>query len=278
MLFFEPLVFGLIGLIVGSFLNVVVIRHNTGRSLLGRSGCLSCASPLEAYMLVPVLSWVLQRRRCVSCGTRISWQYPLVEISTAFLFIAVGLSALSFFHKSLAFVFAALVVMIVAYDIRHTIMPDVWVYAAGMLAFVYHMSAVAAGLPPADLLLTVLSGPITAAPFAALWYMTGGRGMGLGDAKFALAVGWLLGASGGFLATMLSFVIGAVVSVCILLPLPYYGRVLAHWGILTRSTSNAFTMKSEIPFGPFLAAGMLIIWIAQLYGIKSELLLLAGFL
>ena len=279
MLIPEPVVFALLGLIIGSFLNVIIIRHNTGRSFAGRSGCMSCSKPLTPWMLIPVVSWIILKRRCAHCGVRISWQYPLVEIFTALLFIAVGMSTLDFFHKLLGFVFAALTVAIVAYDIRHTIMPDSWVYTAGAIAFVYRMSAaVMTGIPVTASVVTALSGPFAAMPFVIIWYATRGRGIGWGDAKFALAVGWLLGAVSGLYAVMLSFVIGAVVSVCILLPLPYYARALAHWGILTRRSLKTFTMRSEVPFGPFLAAGMLFIWISQLFGIENQLLTLVGFL
>src|SRR5680860_1900327 len=83
--------FSFLGLIVGSFLNVVILRHNTGASLGGRSGCFSCGHNLTWYELVPVVSFLALRGRCNHCGCKISRQYPLVEILLVFyLFCQLG--------------------------------------------------------------------------------------------------------------------------------------------------------------------------------------------
>lgn len=76
---------GLFGLIVGSFLNVVILRMNTGKTLGGRSMCLSCNKKLEWYELIPLVSFIIQRGRCTKCHSKISWQYPIVEAITAVL-------------------------------------------------------------------------------------------------------------------------------------------------------------------------------------------------
>jgi Bacterial Peptidase A24 N-terminal domain len=81
--------FGMFGLIVGSFFNVVIIR-GTG-ALIGRSACMSCGKTLAWYDMVPVVSWFLLRGRCRTCGSALSIQYPLVEGATAILFALVGL-------------------------------------------------------------------------------------------------------------------------------------------------------------------------------------------
>jgi prepilin signal peptidase PulO-like enzyme (type II secretory pathway) len=94
----------------------------------------------------------------------------------------------------------------------------------------------------------------------------------LGDAKLALSAGWLLGITHGIVAVMLSFVIGALVSVFILLPLPYYRRMLAFCGLLRHAPMGAYTMKSEVPFGPFLVAGILFIWFSVIYGIYNAIM------
>jgi leader peptidase (prepilin peptidase)/N-methyltransferase len=277
------LIFGLFGVVIGSFLNVLILRRGI-KSILGRSGCLSCAHELEAVDLVPVLSWLALRGRCRFCGSRISVQYPLVEASTALLFALIGaafwpqLVAMPLMGALLLadyLAIAALLVCISAYDIKHTIIPDQWAYSFALLAFLSQFLDGVFGAGTWWVLL--LSGPAAALPFAALWFVSGGRWMGLGDAKLALGIGWLLGPIYALLAIVFSFVIGALISVCILLPLPRILRALAKLGITSfRISSAGFTMKSEVAFGPFLVLGCIIVWLLLLYGIDPLALFGAG--
>ncbi|MDO8561738.1 MAG: prepilin peptidase, partial [bacterium] len=87
-------IFGLFGLIIGSFLNVLIVRGGV-RALSGRSACMSCGRGIPWYDLIPVFSWVLLRGRCRFCRSKISVQYPLVELTTALLFAALGASPVS---------------------------------------------------------------------------------------------------------------------------------------------------------------------------------------
>lgn len=161
-----------------------------------------------------------------------------------------------------------ILICIAAYDIRHTIIPDEWAYAFAGLAFVSQFLAPVS--IEIDSWWLILSGPLAALPLFSLWFFSRGRWMGLGDAKLALGIGWLLGPVLGLLAVFLSFVIGALISVCILLPMPYIIRALYTLGITSGvKPPGGFTMKSEIPFGPFLIFSCIIIWFATLYGIDS---------
>src|SRR5271165_6313244 len=119
--------YGLLGLVIGSFLNVVIIRRGA-RTIGGRSGCLSCGAPLAWYDMVPVFSWLALLGRCRSCGSPISVQYPLVEASTAILFALIGGSPLPLMMQVLSLAICAILVLITAYDVRHTIIPDEWSY------------------------------------------------------------------------------------------------------------------------------------------------------
>ncbi|PIR82628.1 hypothetical protein COU20_01560 [Candidatus Kaiserbacteria bacterium CG10_big_fil_rev_8_21_14_0_10_59_10] len=261
----EAIAYGGFGLIIGSFLNVLILRRATGKTLSGRSACASCGATLRVRDLVPVFSWVLLRGRCAHCGCAISPQYPLVEALTATLFIAIGLSEISLAHLAPALVAAALLIAIAAYDVRHTIIPDAWVWLFNASAI---LSLLLSPLFPDNALQLLLAGPIVALPLAALWLFSGGRWMGLGDAKLALGIGWFLGVMHGLGALLLSFVIGALVSVFILLPLPRYAEGLRKLGITSYAPSGArLTMGSEVPFGPFLATAFIIVWLSHLYGI-----------
>lgn len=284
------LAFGVFGLIVGSFLNVIVLRHGV-RSVAGRSGCMSCGAQLRWYDMVPVFSWLALRGRCRSCGGRISVQYPLVEAATAILFALIGGWGGAAFVTAGDFgvtlvrlitlnylVIAALLAAIFVYDLYHTIIPDGWVYTFIVLTFLGQFLLPFWGEYGYWLF---FAGPVAALPILALWgasalrHGTPGMWMGLGDAKLALGIGWLLGPVLGLLAVFGAFVIGAVISLALVFfssaawkkfvggftPTPISRRLV--WG---------FTMKSEIPFGPFLIAGCLIVWFGAMYDIQFPLL------
>lgn len=266
---------GLFGLIVGSFLNVLVMRHGA-RSLSGRSICFSCSAQIRWYDNVPLISWFVLRGRCRSCRSAISIQYPLVEALTGVLFALIFpilVRSTDFFSLQDVTVFVAhvlltaLLIAIAVYDARHTIIPDAWAYAFSVLALV-----IALLTHPAPLTIILLSGPAAALPLFTLWLVSRGTWMGLGDAKLALGFGWFLGPLFGIIAIFLAFVIGAIVSVCILLPLPYVVAWLRKRGIARLSGGAAhFTMKSEVAFGPFLVAAFFVTWISLLYQIPLPL-------
>ena len=273
---------------------------------MGRSACPYCIRELAWYELVPVISWLLLRGRCRTCGTRISLQYPIVELLMGGLFIAVGLAPVPLVIRIIGCVIVLFLVAIAVYDLRHTIMPDSWVYSFVALALASSILSrtFEGGVPTSSLFMLFLSGPIVAFPLWFLWRISGGRWMGFGDVKFALGMGWLLGAWYGFVALTLAFIIGALVGVFVLLPLEHYLRawrwlkagftptplvsLLPFFGSfrsMASSTSRAqneklipkdskkmktpmvsgFTMKSEVPFGPFLILATIILWLSVLY-------------
>jgi leader peptidase (prepilin peptidase)/N-methyltransferase len=255
------LTFGLFGLIVGSFLNVLILRRGA-EGLGGRSHCMSCGALIRWYDNVPVFSWLALQGKCRSCGARISLQYPLVEVLTGILFALIGAATgFALWQQALFCLLAALLVAIAVHDLRTTIIPDPWVYTFVGSAFLLGVVGTALNTPSL-FLSSLLGGPIAALPLFLLWLLSRGAWMGFGDVKLALGMGWLLGPVYGTAAVFFAFVIGAVVSVCILLPLPAILSALGRVGI-TRVpiSSGGFTMRSEIPFGPFLVASTFIIWL-----------------
>lgn len=271
------LAFGVFGLIVGSFLNVVVLRRGV-RPLGGRSGCMSCGARLPWHDMVPVFSWLALRGRCRFCRARVSIQYPLVEAATGISFAMIGYwvgvapfapSASAVVFVSLYLCIAALLVCIAAYDTLHTIIPDEWVWTFNTLSFIV---ALAFPLQATSYQLqAVLAGPLTAAPLFGLWLFSRGAWMGLGDAKLALGIGWLLGPVLGLLALFGAFVIGAAVSLFLVLVSSKAWRKFVERFTptpISRRLAWGFTMKSEIPFGPFLIASCLIVWFGAMYDIQ----------
>ncbi len=242
--------FFIFGLIVGSFLNVVIIRHNTNRSLGGRSGCMVCQKKLGWYELIPVFSFLFLKGRCKGCQTKISIQYPLVELTTGIIFSLLfvkfqNLFQINPFSFYLTFIFYAvafsLLLMIAVYDLRHKIISDKLILIFSILTFLglfsFSMHGFYIHLP---MLWQFLAGILLALPFALLWLVSRGAWMGLGDAKLALGLGWLLGLAQGLSGLVLAFWTGALVGIVLLI------------------FSKKYSMKTEIPFAPFLVLGAII--------------------
>jgi leader peptidase (prepilin peptidase)/N-methyltransferase len=275
------------GTIVGSFLNVVILRYNTGMKFFGkirgpkeRSMCFSCGKKLLWYELVPVFSFCFLRGKCAGCKSKISWQYPLVEIVTGAIFVGIWQSHFSTVLSMLHGIIWSLLIVITVYDMRHKIIPDALVYAFSMFAFVATLlvgffqaqsGAVAAEI--GSLLLDRgLAALIFFSFFGGLWWVSGGRWLGFGDAKLVVGVGLLLGLVKGITALTLAFWIGAVVSIALLAFQAIYRKVVQVGGL--RTDSPALTMKSEIPFAPFIILGTLIafFWNADVFNIVGQLL------
>lgn len=243
---------GVLGAVIGSFCNVVILRLHTGEGFGGRSQCPVCGHSLSWYELIPVVSYAWQRGRCRACHARISPQYPIVEAATAvsFVFAAASLPTYSFSVQFGLFlteaVFAATLICIFMYDMRHTIIPDVLV-AVAALAGLAHNAIGGGGLvvPAASVL---AAGLIWAAPIAVLWYVSNGMWIGLGDAKLAWAVGWFFGLATGGSILLLAVWIGAAISVVLLL----YARISHVHRLWLAGSRLPRTMQSEVPFGPFI--------------------------
>jgi leader peptidase (prepilin peptidase)/N-methyltransferase len=244
------------GAIIGSFLNVIILRYNTGESIIySGSRCFSCGKKLSWYELIPIFSFLIQKGRCRHCGSKISLQYPIVEALTGLIFLLVFWriwgSGFGIFGQLIYYwVIFALFIIISIYDIRHQIIPNGLVYFLiflSLFSFVWDFGNWNLFgnwkliIENSALIERILSGIAFFGLFGLLWFVSHGRWMGLGDAKMALAIGWLLGSVNGFIAILASFWIGAIFGVFLLLFAP-----------------KKFKMKSRIPFGPFLGLGALV--------------------
>lgn len=257
MFLFEYFFIAILGLIIGSFLNVVIFRYKTGRTFGGRSGCLSCGYQLKWYDLIPIVSWLSLKGRCRKCAAFISWQYPLVEFGTALLFVLLLKKLLflnltfSFSPLILAFILAwwgllfSLLIVIFVYDWRHKIIPNFLVYTFAILSFI---QALVLNFSQNSLstegVWNLLAGPILFLPFFSLWFVSSGKWIGLGDGKLALGIGWFLGFIAGLSAIISAFWLGALWAIFLM----FIDRL--------SKTPRHITMKTEVPFGPFLIFGI----------------------
>ena len=232
----------LIGLMVGSFLNVVIHRVPAGESVVRpRSRCPGCGTQLAERDNIPVISWLLLRGRCRTCGMPISIRYPLVELLTGVLFGVVGAKFGADWALPAYLLFTASLIALSFIDLEHYRLPNkillVTLYAGVPLLLL----AAAASHRWHEFGQAVLGGVSALALLLAV-HLVSPRGMGMGDVKLAGVLGLFLGfLSIGrvFLGLFLGFSLGAVI-----------GVLLIATGLRTR--------KQHIPFGPFLAGGALL--------------------
>jgi len=253
-LYFYVMIF-CFGVIIGSFLNVVIYRMHTGKSINGRSHCMTCGTHLSWYELFPIFSYLAQGAKCRHCTAYIPSRYLLVESVTGVAFVALWY----LFHTTpILFVLYALLVAIFivlcVYDIRHTIIPDELTLAVGGVALLLLMYAWYGGQSPVTLLYSVLSGLCASAFFGGLWYMSKGKWLGFGDVKLAFPLGVIVGIGGVFSMIVLSFWVGAALSL-ILLGLQ---RILKRGKPSLLFLPAPLTIKSEVPFAPFLISGFIL--------------------
>jgi len=218
---------------------------------------MSCQNKLAWYELIPLISFVVLVGRCRSCKTKISIQYPVVELISGLIFAGLFLKFQDiFFLNNLIFIFTyayyavmfSLLVVIAFYDLRHKIIPDALAFVLGILAFAgLFFFNVNGFYPHVPSIWEFLSGLIIAAPFAFFWLVSKGKWMGLGDAKLAISLGWLLGLSSALSGVVLAFWIGAIVGLSLVI------------------FSKKHGMKSEIPFAPYLVLGTLLAFIFELH-------------
>lgn len=249
----------ILGLLIGSFLNVVILRFDTEESIAkGRSKCPHCGKTLTWRELIPLVSFAVQGGRCVGCNSKISWQYPLVELTTGFILPVIFAKDPRFFLPIA--VIMCLYVVIFVYDLRHKIIPDLFSYSAALIALIVMVFAwfSEGTVDP----YRTIAGPALFLFFYFFWTVSHGRWMGLGDAKLALSIGWLLGLWQGIAVILLSFWTGAL-----------YFLVFMFWErfFLKKKTVG---LKSQIPFGPFIIIGFLLSYIFDI-DIQSILSFLA---
>lgn len=250
--------FAILGAIVGSFLNVVIYRLHTGKSFGGRSHCMSCGETLLWYELIPVVSYFSLRGRCNMCSSWIPVRYLAVELLTAGLFVLAwhAFSATPIL-LALTFVLFAVFIIILVYDIRHTIIPDEMTIGVGILAALFLVYEYFLNRDLWSIGIYLVSGILVALFFWCLWYFSKGRWIGFGDVKLALPLGIILGGSAAFSMVVFSFWIGAGFAL-MLLGLQH----LLKKGKTEMSFFGApLTMKSEIPFAPFLLAGFILTYL-----------------
>ena len=249
------------GLIIGSFLNAVIYRLEAKKSVCrGRSFCPECKHILAWYDLIPLLSFIFLGGKCRYCHQEISIQYPLVELATGLLFVLifplVGGSRpmagqFSIFNLSYGFYIISILIVIFVYDLKYYIIPDkiilpaiivssLWSLSAGNYLKIENWklpaqgwSALGGEIIDVNSLLVAFG---ASAFFLSLIIISKGRWMGFGDVKLAFLMGLILSFPNILVALFTAFISGAIIGA----------------GLILFKKKD---LKSQIPFGPFLAGG-----------------------
>lgn len=239
----QPLLLaGILGLAVGSFLNVCIYRLPLGQSLLSPSSrCTRCGRSLSWFDNIPVVSWMVLRGRCRQCGEPISAQYPVVELITAVL--AMGIVALTPPGALLAsrLVLAAVLIVLFVIDLEHQILPNVITLPGIVVGLAF--SFFAAPGPLSSFIGTLLGGGVLYAIATAYYLVRKEEGMGMGDVKMLSMIGAFLGWRAVLLTLVLASFSGAVIGVALM-------------------TARRETLRYALPFGTFLAIGASIAMLA----------------
>ncbi len=221
---------------MGSFFNVCIHRIPRGESILyPPSHCPKCGTSLKFYDNIPILSYIFLKGRCRYCKAKISPIYPIVELLTGVLYL---LTYIIFSYKGLldlffAYIFISLLIVITFIDLEHMIIPDVLVIP-GIIIFLFYPF-----LSSNSLFLNKLLGGFIGGFIIFLIVFLSRGGMGIGDIKFSIMIGLFLGIKYIFVALILSFIIGGIVGI----------------GLLVFKIKGR---KDPIPFGPFLSIGGII--------------------
>ncbi len=274
------------GLMIGSFLNVVSLRYDGERVVAdpnvigGRSHCPHCGETLHWYELIPVVSFIIQNRKCRHCGARIGWQYPIVELLSACIFTFVpivtymltGPGEPLIVVSTLWVVVFEILLLIACIDLRLGIIPDELSFALGVLG-IFFITTLGGYFGPANHSLfgsyagffglqeNILLNHLAAAVIACLFFFilvvaTRGKGMGMGDVKLAFPLGLIFGWPDIMVLVAGAFIIGAVVGIA----------------LIVRGKKN---MKGTLPFAPFLAIGAAIVFFGS-YAVTSGYLHIGG--
>jgi leader peptidase (prepilin peptidase)/N-methyltransferase len=242
--------FALLGLAVGSFLNLCIDRLPGGKSIVRPgSHCDNCNQSLKAVDLVPVFSYIWLKGRCRYCGARIPLRSPIVEFATAaiFAFLAwhYGLSL----ELAFAVIYASIFIVIFAIDLEQELILNIVVFPAMMLAFAFSFfwggfEEFWPKIGPGFVLSALLGGAVGFVLMLLPYLLTRGRGMGYGDVKLAALIGLMSGFPLVLVALLVGIIAGGLVAVFLLLSKMVKSR------------------KAAIPYGPFLAVGAMValIW------------------
>lgn len=249
-----------LGVIIGSFLNVYIYRFHTGKSLSGHSHCLSCGHGLRFFELVPLVSYVCLRGKCLNCRSAIPSRYFWVELLTGLLFVMAVFTVLDLVSLIHLLIILSLLVVIAVYDFYHLVIPDELSGALLVIVMSEQLYFLIQGGSLIVFAYNLVAGLLGAMFLMFLWGVSKGKWLGFGDVKLVVPLGISIGFGSVFSMLVLSFWIGAFLSLLLLGYQKWQDRGQPH----LRFLAKGLTMKSAVPFAPFLILGYLTVLFWQI--------------
>lgn len=243
------IIFFLISLSIGSFINVIVTRlDRKGGIFWGRSECTYCYQQLRWHDLIPILSFIFLRGKCRYCKKKISFLYPVGEAGTAIILTSyLWFNGFSFtFYSLIDLAILAVLIALFLFDFKYFILPDKLVLTLISLGLLNHILPNHIGVFGPIFFWQLLYGFILSLPFVILYMVSRGRWLGLGDAKLLFALGIIFGFKLGLLAVTTSVWLAAILGIVMMM-------------------FHRATLKTALPFGSFLAGISIILIIFKPY-------------
>ena len=246
-MFLQSVFLFVLGLVFGSFVSALSYRYPNGISVMkGRSFCPKCKHQISWYDNIPLLSFLLLGGKCRSCKRHISWRYPAIELITALGFMLIGMTFQGTTLQGAYSIFIFLILeLIFIIDLEHQIIPDSFIFLGLFLSLVF--SLVTNHQSP---ITNLFSGFLAASLLMLIHLFTRGRGMGLGDVKFAVLGGMIVALNLSLIWLFLAFLTGGFIGIILIL-------------------GKKAGLKDKIAFGPFLVISIPItlIWGEKIIGI-----------
>lgn len=240
----------LIGLSIGSFLNVLIDRLPKSEKITGRSYCDHCKKNITWFDLIPVLSYVILKGKSRCCHKKLSVQYPLIELLTGAVFLFIYnqyFNPAGYYNFIVLLGLASCLIVILFSDLKYHLISDYMLWALFIFSGLFHFYQISQ-LPN-----FLVSGLLVGLPIFLIYYISHERAMGLGDVYLSAIIGFLLGWKEGLLALYIAFVTGAIFGIILII---FYKKKI----------------KSKIPFGPFIVLGTVIMlfWGEKIFDIIKK--------
>ncbi len=247
----------LLGFSIGSFLNALVYRLHSKKTLFGRSECPNCLHKLAWYDLIPLFSFISLKGKCRYCKQKISWQYFFVELATGLLFIIFFVFNYCYRDFNILvlirdYITITALVAIFVYDVKYMEIPDEISIPTIVIISIL------------NIIITKKVGPVlTGATFGACFFLiqfiiSKGKWIGGGDIRLGLLIGVLFGPQKALFAIFLSYFIGAIYAIPILIN-KYFNK---------KEILNGEKQQTELPLAPFLASGTILVMLFSEYIVK----------
>lgn len=229
----------LLGLIMGSFLTMLIPRlHNDEKGIfMGRSHCSECKTTLKVYELVPFFSFMIQLGKCRHCEAKIKWWYPLIELTTALMFVWIAVQFNTVSEYIWHVLIFSILLFIFFYDLRYKEIHDAVMLPGILIALLYSIFL-------GDWRSSLIAAGIATVFFGGQWLLSRGRWIGIGDLRIGIFMGLFLGWMHLLFAILSGYIFGSFISIILL-------------------ASGSANRETALPLGPFLVVGTML---AYLYG------------